>query len=93
MTPREQLRDWWTPSDLEHFQAATAKLAAQYDQYHPFPDLALHGKQTLAENIADLGGIAASYDAYMAALGGKSAAEQDGFSGSQQFFIALWSGS
>jgi putative endopeptidase len=84
-----QLRDWWTPSDLEHFQAATAKLAAQYDQYHPFPDLALHGKQTLAENIADLGGIAASYDAYMAALGGKSAAEQDGFSGSQQFFIAF----
>ena len=53
------LRNWWTPSDLEHFQAATTKLAAQYDTYHPFPDLALHGKQTLAENIADLGGIAA----------------------------------
>ncbi|HZS53701.1 MAG TPA: M13 family metallopeptidase [Bryobacteraceae bacterium] len=84
-----QLRDWWTPSDLKHFQAATAKLAAQYDQYHPFPDLALHGKQTLAENIADLGGIAASYDAYLEALNGKSAPLQDGFSGSQQFFIAF----
>jgi endothelin-converting enzyme/putative endopeptidase len=82
------LRNWWTPGDLEHFQAATAKLAAQYDSYHPFPDLALHGKQTLAENIADLGGIAASYDAYLGTLDGKSAPEQDGFSGSQQFFIA-----
>ena len=82
------LRNWWTPADLEHFQAATAKLATQYDSYHPFPDLALHGKQTLGENIADLGGIAAAYDAYMGTLQGKSAPEQDGFSGSQQFFIA-----
>src|SRR3954462_14830272 len=82
------LRNWWTPADLEHFQAATAKLAAQYDTYHPFPDLALHGKQTLGENIADLGGIAAAYDAYVGTLNGKTAPEQDGFSGSQQFFIA-----
>ena len=82
------LRNWWTPSDLEHFQAATTKLATQYDSYHPFPDLALHGKQTLAENIADLGGIAASYDAYVGTLSGNKAPEQDGFSGSQQFFIA-----
>jgi putative endopeptidase len=82
------LRNWWTPADLEHFQAATAKLAAQYDTYHPFPDLALHGKQTLAENIADLGGIAAAYDGYIAALGGKTTPDHDGFSGSQQFFIA-----
>jgi putative endopeptidase len=82
------LRNWWTPADLEHFQAATAKLAAQYDTYHPFPDLALHGKQTLGENIADLGGIAAAYDAYVGTLNGGTAPEQDGFSGSQQFFIA-----
>jgi endothelin-converting enzyme/putative endopeptidase len=82
------LRNWWTPSDLEHFQAATAKLAAQYDAYHPFPDLGVHGKQTLAENIADLGGIAAAYDGYIAAQQGKTAPVDDGFSGSQQFFIA-----
>jgi putative endopeptidase len=82
------LRNWWTPADLEHFEAATAKLVAQYDNYHPFPDLALHGKQTLGENIADLGGIAAAYDAYAGTLNGNTASEQDGFSGSQQFFIA-----
>ncbi|HXF11865.1 MAG TPA: M13 family metallopeptidase, partial [Terriglobales bacterium] len=82
------LRNWWTPADLKHFEAATAKLVEQYDNYHPFPDLALHGKQTLGENIADLGGIAAAYDAYVGTLNGKTAPEQDGFSGSQQFFIA-----
>ena len=83
------LRNWWTPADLEHFNAATAKLAAQYDTYKPFPDLSLNGKQTLAENIADLGGLAAAYDGYHAALNGKTAPVQDGFSGDQQFFIAF----
>src|SRR5437879_12824368 len=34
------LRNWWTPADLEHFNAATPKLVAQYNSYHPFPDLA-----------------------------------------------------
>ncbi len=84
-----RLRDWWTPADLAHFEAATAKLAAQYDTYQPFPDLHVNGKQTLAENIADVAGIAASHDGYKASLEGKAAPEQDGFSGDQQFFIAF----
>jgi len=83
------LRNWWTPEDLKHFEEATAKLAAQYDTYKPFPDLAVNGRQTLAENIADLGGISAAYDGYRASLGGQPAPEQDGFSGDQQFFIAF----
>jgi endothelin-converting enzyme/putative endopeptidase len=82
------VRNWWTPSDLEHFNASTTKLAAQYDAYKPFPDLSLKGKQTLAENIADLGGLAAAYDGYHAALGNKTTPVEDGFSGDQQFFIA-----
>jgi len=82
-------RNWWTPEDFAHFEAATASLAAQYDTYKPFPDLALNGKQTLGENIADLAGLAAAYDAYQASLAGKTAPEQDGFNGDQQFFIAF----
>ena len=84
-----RVRNWWTPADLAHFEAATAKLAAQYDAYMPFPDLHVNGKQTLAENIADVAGIAASFDGYHASLEGKTAPEQDGFSGDQQFFIAF----
>ncbi|HVI06960.1 MAG TPA: M13 family metallopeptidase [Candidatus Binatia bacterium] len=84
-----RVRNWWTPEDLAHFQAATAKLSAQYDTYKPFPDLALNGKQTLGENIADLGGLAAAYDAYRTSLDGQSAPQQEGFSGDQQFFIAF----
>jgi endothelin-converting enzyme/putative endopeptidase len=83
------LRNWWADADLQHFQAATARLAAQYDTYKPFPDLAINGRQTLAEDIADVAGIAASYDGYRASLAGKPAPTEDGFSGDQQFFIAF----
>ena len=77
-------------ADLKHFEEATAQLAAQYDTYRAlFPDLSVNGKQTLAENIADVAGISAAYDGYHAALAGKSAPEQDGFNGDQQFFIAF----
>jgi len=83
------VRNWWTPEDLAHFDAVTAKLAAQYDTYQPFPDIHVNGKQTLAENIADVAGISAAYDGYHASLAGKTAPKQDGFSGDQQFFIAF----
>lgn len=84
-----RLRNWWNDADLKHFEEATARLAAQYDTYKPFPDLSVNGKQTLAENIADVAGVSAAYDGYHAALNGKPAPEQDGFNGDQQFFIAF----
>lgn len=84
-----RVRNWWKPSDLARFNAATNKLATQLDTYKPFPDLGLNGKQNLVENIADLAGLAATYDAYRASLGGKAPPVQNGFSGDQQFFIAF----
>jgi predicted metalloendopeptidase len=87
-----RLHNWWTPADLEHFKASSAQLVAQYDAYRPFPDLALNGRQTLGENIADLAGLAAAYDAYRRSLGGKAAPAVQGFSGDQQFFISFAQG-
>ncbi len=84
-----RLRNWWTPADLKHFEQVTTALARQYDQYRPFPDLAVNGQQTLAENIADVAGLAAAYDGYHASLNGKTPPMQDGFNGDQQFFIAF----
>jgi putative endopeptidase len=83
-----RLRNWWTPEDFKHFQASGAQLAAQYDHYRPFPDLALNGKQTLGENIADLAGLTATYEAYHRSLGGNAAPVVHGFTGDQQFFIS-----
>jgi endothelin-converting enzyme/putative endopeptidase len=84
-----RLRNWWTSADLAHFNAATARLAAQYDAYKPFSDLSVNGNQTVSENIADLAGISAAYDAYRASLADKEAPVQDGLTGEQQFFIAF----
>ena len=82
-----RVRNWWTPEDLKHFEASTAKLAAQYDTYKPFPDLSMNGKQTLGENIADVAGVSAAYDGYKAS--GQVAPAVDGYSSDQQFFIAF----
>jgi putative endopeptidase len=77
-----RLRDWWTKEDMAHFKTAAAKLVAQYSAYKPFPDLAVNGNLTLSENLADLAGMSASYDAYRAATDGKATVETD-----RQFFI------
>jgi endothelin-converting enzyme/putative endopeptidase len=84
-----RLRNWWTPQDLAHFKASAHALAEQYSSYHPFPDLALNGEQVLSENIADLAGLNAAYDAYRMANGGKEGPSMQGFTGDQQFFIAF----
>jgi endothelin-converting enzyme/putative endopeptidase len=76
-----RLRDWWTRADFEHFQAASSKLVAQYNAYKPFSDLAVNGQQTLSENLADLAGLSAAYDAYRAAAGNAVNQESD-----RQFF-------
>ncbi|HKA88592.1 MAG TPA: M13 family metallopeptidase [Haliangiales bacterium] len=86
---RGTLADWWTKEDRAHFEAAGAQLAAQYDAYRPFPDVHLNGKLTLGENIADLAGLAATHDAWLASLDGKPAPVAQGMSGEQQLFLAF----
>ncbi|MGH9810418.1 MAG: M13-type metalloendopeptidase, partial [Terriglobia bacterium] len=53
------------------------------------PDLAVNGHQTLSENIADLAGLLASYDAYRLSLRGKPDVAKNGVTGDQRFFIAF----
>jgi putative endopeptidase len=84
-----RLANWWTKDDMEHFRAAGEALAAQYDSYKPFPDLAVNGHQTLSENIADVAGLLDAYDAYRLSLNGQPDAVKDGFTGDQRFFISF----
>ncbi|WP_242112587.1 M13 family metallopeptidase [Luteimonas aquatica] len=84
-----KLHNWWTEADLKRFDAAGDALAAQYDTYKPFPDVSVNGKLTLGENIADVAGLAAAYDAYKASQQGKEDKPLDGFSGDQRFFLGF----
>jgi putative endopeptidase len=85
-----KMANWWTPEDLKRFEAACDALAAQYDTYAPFPDGPhLNGKLTLAENVADVAGVATAFDAYTRSQQGKPAASIDGFTPEQRFYLGF----
>jgi putative endopeptidase len=87
-----RLRNWWTKADFDHFTASAQALIRQFDAYRPFPDLAVNGKLTISENIADVAGLAAAYDAYRISQGGREAPAWHGIRGDQQFFLAFAQG-
>jgi predicted metalloendopeptidase len=83
------LRNWWTPQDDTNFKAKTKLLIEQYGNYSPVPGYKVNGELTLGENIADNSGLAIAWKAYQLSQGGKPAAEIDGLSGSQRFFMGF----
>jgi putative endopeptidase len=82
------MRNWWTPADFKNFQAQADTLAKQFDQYEALPGLHVNGKLTLNENIADVAGLGAAYQAYRASLNGKELPVINGLTGDQRFFLA-----
>ncbi len=83
------LRDWWTPEDAKKFEAQADRYGAQYEAYDfaGLPGIHINGKASMGENIADLGGVLISLDAYHNSLGGKPARVIDGYTGDQRFFL------
>ncbi len=84
-----QMRRWWTPDDVSRFQTSTEALVNQYSSYQPLPDLAVNGKLTLTENLADLGGLVAAFDAYRRTLGSRINDKDYVRQQDRQFFIGF----
>jgi putative endopeptidase len=84
-----RMRRWWTPEDLMRYQAATEPLVAQFAGYQPLPDLAVNGQLTLTENLADLGGLTAAFEAYRRTLGSKASNKDELRQQDRQFFIGF----
>ncbi len=83
------MNNWWTDEDKEKFEARTAKLVAQFDAYEALDSVFVQGKLTLGENIGDLGGLNASYDALQIHLEENGRPDLiDGFTPEQRFFIS-----
>jgi putative endopeptidase len=80
---------WWTAEDTANFQTATAPLVAQFSSYRPFADMAIDGQLTLVENVADLAGLAAAFDAYRRTLGSKVNDKEYVRQLDRQFFIGF----
>jgi putative endopeptidase len=83
-----RLRNWWTDADLAHFTAAGDRLVAQFNAYQALPDLAVNGRLTLSENIADLAGLLTALDAYHEEVKGHGGDPVGGYTGDQRFFLA-----
>lgn len=86
------LKSWWTEADAKGFTERAELVAKQYDGYEPLPGLHINGHQTLGENIADVGGLRVSYEAFHLATANKRLKEVDGFTPEQRFFIAFAQG-
>ena len=85
--PTGNFENWWTPADAKGFTSRTDKLVKQFDSYEALPGQHVNGKLTLGENIADLGGLATSYDAMQIATQGKPDPMTDGLTRDQRFFL------
>jgi putative endopeptidase len=57
--------NWWTPQDEQNFESRQKLLIDHFNKLQYVPNVYCDGKQTLGENIADLGGIEIAYESYM----------------------------
>lgn len=53
---------WWTEEDNQKFKERTDRVVKYYDGYEGFKGRHVNGRQTLGENIADLGALACVTD-------------------------------
>nr|WP_232219132.1 M13 family metallopeptidase [Olleya marilimosa] len=83
------LNNWWTDEDLKQFEGLGKALADQYSGIEVLPETNINGAFTLGENIGDLGGVLAAYDALQMSFEQNGRPEDiDGFTAEQRFFMS-----
>ncbi len=82
------LNDWWTKEDAEKFMAKAKVVSNQFDSYTVLDSVHVNGDLTMGENLADLGGLAISYEAFKKTKQGQGNDKIDGFTPDQRFFLS-----
>ncbi len=82
------IRDWWTAEDTKNFDERVKVIINQFDEYVAIDTFHVNGALTQGENVADLGGLTVSYNAFKKTEQYKSGKIIDGFTPSQRFFLA-----
>ena len=82
------LRDWWTARDAREFKKRSRCFVREYSDFTLVDGIALNGRLTLDENIADNGGLRIAYLALKDLLRREPAAPAGGFTPEQRFFLA-----
>ncbi|MFC1536132.1 M13 family metallopeptidase [Candidatus Neomarinimicrobiota bacterium] len=81
------MREWWTEEDNAKFKERAQVVIDQYNEFIPVDTLHINGELTLGENIADIGGLTVSYNAYQLSLHGEEPPVLNGFTGNQRVFL------
>lgn len=83
------LVNWWTPEDLKEFKKRGDKLVEQYSAIEVSDSLYIDGRNTLGENIGDLGGVLGAYDGLQLYFEENGRPDDiDGFTAEQRFFMS-----
>jgi putative endopeptidase len=87
--PDGRMRRWWTAGDAAKFEAAAEPLVRQFSNYQPLPGLKVDGRLTRTENVADLAGLVAAFEAHRRSLGATAADKDRARRADREFFIAF----
>jgi putative endopeptidase len=82
------LINWWTPDDRAGFIAKTKQLVDQFNAYK-IDTMQVNGELTIGENIADLGGVVMSYEAFKKTAQYRNNIIVSGLTPSQRYFLAF----
>ncbi len=82
------LSNWWSPVDSENFTIKAQIVIDQFNAIVVIDTLHANGSLTEGENLADLGGINISYEAFKKTKQGQSTDKIDGFTPDQRFFLS-----
>ncbi len=81
------LRNWWTVKDEQAFNKRAKAIVEQFNKYVVVDTLKINGKNTLGENIADLGGLLIGWDAFVKTAQYKKGEKIAGLTPAQRFFL------
>jgi putative endopeptidase len=80
--------NWWTAKDSAAFEARAQVLIDEYNEFMPVQGLRVNGRNSLAENMADLVGARIELDAFKRTEQYKRNEKIAGFTPLQRFFLA-----
>ena len=87
--PDGRMRRWWTADDAARFEAAAEPIVRQFSAYEPLPGLHVDGRLTRSENVANLAGLTAAFEAHRLSLGPTAADKDDVRRRDREFFLAF----
>jgi predicted metalloendopeptidase len=87
--PDGRMQRWWTADDAATFEAAAEPLVRQFSACQPLPGRNVDGRLTRTENVADLAGLVAAFEAHRRSLGAAAADAERTRPADREFFIAF----